>query len=612
MTRRWLLFFGLCLVSPTPAACGSKPGPPFASADAGDDATSDAPAFGTDGGGCAVHCSSDLHDVLDCEGTVVRTCPPDAGCGANGQCVAPCDAATANRSTFGCDYYTFPYSIDPAQTCFAAFVANTWDEPVTISVDLGAAQLDASKFARIPSGSGSAMTYAPLPNGQLPPGQVAILFLNQYRTADMGFGPPQANCPAGVETATQAGAIDGTGAGTAFHIGTSAPVVAFDIAPFGGGQSAVTSATLLLPTTAWDTNYVAVNGTERMPPGENYFPWIAVVAKEDGTDVTINPVANIAGGGGVPASSAGQPVTYALSKGEILQIEQPDELTGSPIQSNKPVGVWGGNSCAYLPQGVEACDGMHQQLGPVSSLGSRYVAVRYRDRFDGQAESPPWRLVGAVDGTKLAYSPSTPAGAPTTLAAGQHVDFRAGGPFIVASQDAAHPFYLAAYMTGCFDANHSCQPGDLCDCRGDPEFVNVVPPAEYLSSYVFFTDPTYPETDLVVVRAKGAGGSFSDVTLDCAGVLGGWQQAGGSDYEYARVDLVRHDFQKQGGCDNGRHEIRSDAPFGLTVWGWGSADTGGAYGDADAGGFYTQAVSYAYPGGQSVRPINSVVVPVIK
>jgi hypothetical protein len=255
---------------------------------------------------------------------------------------------------------------------------------------------------------------------------------------------------------------------------------------------------------------------------------------------------------------------------------------------------------------------MHQQLGPVSSLGSRYVAVRYRDRFDGQPESPPWRLVGAINGTKLTYSPSVPAGAPTTLDAGQHVDFRAGGPFVVESQDAAHPFYFAAYMSGCFDANPSCQEGVPCDCRGDPDFVNVVPPAEFLSSYVFFTDPTYPETNLVVVRAKGADGVFSDVTLDCAGALGGWQPAGGSDYEYTRVDLVRHDFAKQGACDNGRHEMRSASPFGLTVWGWGSADTGGSYGYPDAGGFYTQAVSYAYPGGQSVLPINSVVVPVIQ
>ena len=59
--------------------------------------------------------------------------------------------------------------------------------------------------------------------------------------------------------------------------------------------------------------------------------------------------------------------------------------------------------------------------------------------------------------------------------------------------------------------------------------------------------------------------------------------------------------------DNGRREITSSLPFGLTVWGWGSAETGG-----QLSGFYSQYVSYAYPGGASVAPINEVVIPPIK
>jgi hypothetical protein len=140
------------------------------------------------------------------------------------------------------------------------------------------------------------------------------------------------------------------------------------------------------------------------------------------------------------------------------------------------------------------------------------------------------------------------------------------------------------------------------DGRGDPEFVNVIPSLEYLSSYTFFTDPTYPETDLVVVRTA-SGGMFDDVTLDCAGTLGGWQPLGTSGaYEYTRVDLVTGDFQAQGACNNGRHVMTSKNPFGLTVWGWGSAASGT---------FMSQWVSYAYPAGQSVAPINTVMVPAV-
>jgi hypothetical protein len=46
--------------------------------------------------------------------------------------------------------------------------------------------------------------------------------------------------------------------------------------------------------------------------------------------------------------------------------------------------------------------------------------------------------------------------------------------------------------------------------------------------------------------------------------------------------------------------MTSDLPFGLTVWGWGSALSRG---------FYSQAVSYAYPAGASVKPVNTVIVP---
>src|SRR5262249_46306977 len=99
---------------------------------------------------------------------------------------------------------------------------------------------------------------------------------------------------------------------------------------------------------------------------------------------------------------------------------------------------------------------------------------------------------------------------------------------------------------------------------------------------------------------------FKPVTLDCAGDLTGWQPIGTSgDYELTRVDLVRHDFAPQAGCDNGRHTMTSDAPFGLTVWGWGSAETG----DLEVEDLYTQAVSYAYPAGASVQPVNDVEVP---
>jgi hypothetical protein len=118
-----------------------------------------------------------------------------------------------------------------------------------------------------------------------------------------------------------------------------------------------------------------------------------------------------------------------------------------------------------------------------------------------------------------------------------------------------------------------------------------MPSAQYLSKYVFFTDPSYATTNLVFVREKGSSGAFADVRLDCAGTLGGWQPVGaGGRYEIANVDLIRA-FVPQGTCTNGPHTAESNAPFGLMVWG------------------EDYAASYAYPAGGNVTPINTVVVP---
>ena len=99
------------------------------------------------------------------------------------------------------------------------------------------------------------------------------------------------------------------------------------------------------------------------------------------------------------------PTTYTLAAGQELQFTQDAELTGSVITADQPIGVWGGASCMNIDVDVAACDAAHQEIPPVKALGNHYAAVRYRNRFIGQEETVPWRIVGAVDGTTLTYSP---------------------------------------------------------------------------------------------------------------------------------------------------------------------------------------------------------------
>lgn len=565
---------------PEASGAGTGPGGPGGGGDGG----SGGVIIDTDSGvGCDDTCSNDLTAVVDCYGQIVDQCEPTEGC-ANAKCINdPCQAAEESRSSYGCDYWALKTALRPQAdgACFAAFVANTWALPVHLEVSRKGSTLNPATFAYIPSiGANGAIQYTPYdPAKGIDVGQVAILFLSRRSQ-----GGNVVDCPEPAALDLETGVVD-TGIGDAFHITTDYPVVAYQIVPYGGGQASVSSATLLLPTSAWDTNYLAINAYKASDVFADAWPSMAILAHQDNTKVTLLPNKAIVGGGGVPASEVNKPVDYMLNAGQFLQITQADELTGSPIASDKPIAVFGASKCMNVPSMQDDCDSGQQQLAPVRALGNEYVAVRYKSRSAAEEESSRWRLVGAVDGTTLTWSPTKPAGAPTSINQGQMLEFEDPGPFVVRSQDAQHPFYLGAYMTG----------GAPFANVGDPDWVNVVPPQQFLRRYVLFTDPTYPETSLVVVRVKSkTTGEFAPVTLKCKGELDGWQAVG--DYEFTRVDLVKGNFQGVDGCTNGPQEMSSTQPFGATVWGWGTTQQ-------------TLRVSYAYPAGAGFLPINEIVVP---
>lgn len=514
-----------------------------------------------------------------------------------------CQNAATLRTSVGCDYYAVDmdalFSADNG--CFVAFVANTSEKFAALKVTFGEKDITLGDYAKIPKGSGKALTYTPYnPVTGLPPGEVAILFLAGGYQMDPNDKPDPTTpvkCP--VPAAIPQGAQrHGTSRGTAFHLQSSVPVVAYQMLPYGGGAAAVTGATLLIPTTAWDKSYIGVNAYNDTGVGFGTGPSMSLVARDDNTNVTIVPKTIIGAGVNVPGSNAGKAVTYTMKQGEVLQFTQIQELTGSPITSDKPIGLWAGHQCTDTPVGIQYCDHPEQQIPPVRALAHEYAAAAYRQRTQNP-EKPLWRIIGAVDGTQLTYEPSV--GAPTTVNLGDYLEFATNTPFVVRSQDAAHPFLLLGYMTG---ANEILSGADTAG-YGDPDVVRIVPPDQYLNRYVFFTDPTYPETNLVVIRKKGASG-FADVKLDCAGVLTGFTPLGsGGNYEMTRIDLVRHNFEPQGACDNGRHEMSSDAPFGVWVWAWGTPETqGGECLPGQEG--YSCYVSYGYPAGEGLAQLNSI------
>jgi hypothetical protein len=212
----------------------------------------------------------------------------------------------------------------------------------------------------------------------------------------------------------------------------------------------------------------------------------------------------------------------------------------------------------------------------------------------GFPESVLYRVTGIVDGTTLSWTPSVPAGAPTSIGANEAVEFHTRNTFVVQSQDDDHPFSLTQYMSGYIDDgiaacyNPQGDSDEIC-YLGDGEWINLVPPQQFLQSYAFFTDPTYGATLLSFIRAKATGGTFAEVELTCLGTVGGWEAVGeGDQYQVAHLYLHQAGVGLTPQCETSQHFAQSDQPFGLIVWG---ADW---------------CTSYGYAAGGSLKNINDV------
>ena len=542
-----------------------------------------------DAGDCPLQCSLDGRSVIQsCDGAVVESCPNTQACGA-AQCQEPCAAAAADPSSNGCEFFVQNFALND-DGCLAAFIVNTSAQPVEIGLDKAGEALDLSKAVwRTTPGDATLLEHS----GPIAPGESVVLFVAGPNTSGTTtYGDDPVLCPEGVVPATEGSALVRSGIASSLHLTASSPVSAVAMFPFGGAPSHKPAATVLMPVATWAEEHVLIDGWE-LNAGQ---PATQIVAAQDGTQVTVIPTKSVQDGTNIKGGPPKTRLTYSLDKGEYLQLNQAEQLSGSLVLSSKPTSVFGGHTCAFVPTPHAACDMLWQQLPSFEQWGHEYVGVGYRQRTESPHERMPYRIVAAQDGTRLDYDPFIPPGAPTEMNAGDDVTFPVGvnEQFVVRTQDAKHPIYMAAYMVGLKGGYYGTP--DMGG-NGDPEFVNVVPAGQWRSSYSFYADPTYDETSLVIIRAKQRD-KFEDVWLECAGTLEGWTPVGTrGEYEFVRVDLQRNrgpgaSFGDKV-CQTGLQRMKSEGPFTATLWGW------------------SFSASYAYPGGMAARKlVTSPLVPV--
>ena len=140
-----------------------------------------------------------------------------------------------------------------------------------------------------------------------------------------------------------------------------------DITVYGLNTAAATSdAYLALPTNALGTTYRVLtyqnvgvlNGTA-----------FGMVASTDGTIVTITPSITTAG------RPANTPYNITLNQGESYYLQHEEtstgDISGTLINSNHPIGVFGSHLCANVATNCYYCDHIVEMLPPVSTYGKK-------------------------------------------------------------------------------------------------------------------------------------------------------------------------------------------------------------------------------------------------
>ena len=470
-----------------------------------------------------------------------QDCDPGDACLA-GQCVSACELAAATKSNVGCEFWAVDMSNLPPRDkyTYAVAVSNpSFDDAAAITIydrNGGNEQMliqdsVAPRDVEIFNLSGSHAGYTSYYNGQ-----------------DAGF---QGN---------------GISKGRAFRVESSQPVIATQFNPIGGATGFTTDASLLLPTHTLGNDYIHLDWDRGYGNGAS----MVVVATEDATTVTITPTVNTAGGiNNLPAMTAGVATPIVIDRYDFIQVNVDDlNLTGSSIASDKPVAVFGGHSCANVPQeSVGACDHVEEQIFPLETWGTDYVASRNPIRG---GEPMRWRIVASEDNTTITFDPPVSLGAQTQLDANQWVQFDDLGDFTISAND---PILVAGYMYGC----SAVQPNN--GCPGDPYMVLMVPVEQYQDDYVFLVDSSYVQDFAKLVRPSGA-----QVNVECLGVVpeNRWTAIGNSGFDWATIDMNPGEAM----CQPGTNQASADQGFGIIVSGQSSA------------------ASYAYPGGLALESIN--------
>ncbi|MGM0577501.1 MAG: hypothetical protein ACQEXJ_17385 [Myxococcota bacterium] len=464
-------------------------------------------------------------------------CPTGGTC-VDGSCLSPCEVNIKDGSYLGCEYWAT--DLDNIED------SEFQEVGLVVSVPSGATATEVI-ITNTETGAALSTSQLGVSDTWVDSGQVKVFRL------PLGFD------------------VDGTQKSRrTFKLTTTTPVAVHQFNPLNGEDVYTNDASLLLPSKVTGREYFVMAWPHRADT-ETLRGFATVIATREGTtNVTVRPTAPVAAGNGVGELTPGKEYVFVLEQGEMLNLETDGDhgvdLTGTWIRGDRKISVIGGHECANVPLGIDACDHLEQQLFPVETWSSEYVADSFQPRSSSQVDI--WRVMAGDNDVTVTTTPPVPGYEKFKLQRGQWLQFSAAQSFRL---QADGPVMVGHYLTG------SSYPGAEIVCKntgigqdtaiGDPAFTLPAPTKRYLKEYAVLTPDGYKEDYLNIVMPAGA-----TITIDGQPMEVAPTAIPDTGYGIARVEV-----------DPGVHAVEGSEPFGLTAYGY----------DCD--------VSYAYPGGLKLQ-----------
>ena len=262
--------------------------------------------------------------------------------------------------------------------------------------------------------------------------------------------------------------------GAAVRVSSTEPITVYGFNRVLKGTDAFAA----LPTVALGQRYRVmawtggVNGTSQFAIGA--VP-ASVGDTTTPTTVTITPAAAADG------RPAGVPYSVVLKPFDAYQlrsiVRSSGDLTGSLIESDRPIAVYGGNSCANIPtQMTGFCDHVVEQMNPVSTWGTEVLTVPLIRPMPNPnpdvREGDTFRVLADQNGTQVQFDGASPES--VTLSAGEFVERNLIGSYRVTANA---PILASQFSNGSQWDNSTSDP-----------FMMLIPSAaQFIKSYTFAT-----------------------------------------------------------------------------------------------------------------------------